>query len=64
MNIFEARLRHEDFCRRLDMPSEEMEEAWTLSMEVKDVKYPPGPTPEEELSLIRLGKIISRRLKI
>lgn len=62
LNVFEARLRHEEFCRHFGLTDEEVDQTWDLVLDVQDVKYPPGPTAEQEVSLIRLGKIVQERI--
>lgn len=63
LNIFEARLRHEQITREFNFTPEETEETWDLALQIRDIKYPPGPNAEEEKILIRMGKIWSNRLK-
>jgi len=62
MNLFEARLRHEEITRLVGLTDEEREETWNLLLEVQGIEYPPGPTPEQEIAFIRIGKILNRRL--
>lgn len=63
LNVFEARLRHEQIARDFNLTAEEIEETWDLALQIRDIKYPPGPNAEEEKILIRMGKIWSRRIK-
>jgi hypothetical protein len=44
------------------LTDEEREETWNLLMEVQGIKYPPGPTPEQEITFIRIGKIINPKV--
>jgi hypothetical protein len=63
LNLFEARLRHEQIAREFDFTPEETEETWDLALQIRDIKYPPGPNAEEEKILIRMGAILSKRIK-
>ena len=44
----------------LGMNDEDREEAWLLAVEVYHIEYPPGPTPEQEKKMMKLGALVSR----
>lgn len=56
--IAKARERHEEFMALWGIPADLHEEIWELSLAVDAIQYPPGPTPEEEQKMMRLGGLV------